>query len=50
MRRFALRCLCLFAPIVVLAAPYVVYLWGHTGTRWVDGPSPAGVAIYEWHS
>jgi 4-amino-4-deoxy-L-arabinose transferase-like glycosyltransferase len=36
-RRIALRCLCLVAPILVLAAPYVIYLSAHIGALRLDG-------------
>jgi 4-amino-4-deoxy-L-arabinose transferase-like glycosyltransferase len=45
--RFALRCLCLFVPIVALAAPYVAYLWVHTGSLRLEGKGIMNYTIGE---
>jgi len=46
-RRFAVRSLCLFAPIVVLAAPYVAYLSVHTGSLRFEGKGIMNYTISE---
>ena len=46
-RRVALQCLCLVAPIVVLAAPYVAYLSLHTGGLRLDSKGVMNYTIGE---
>jgi 4-amino-4-deoxy-L-arabinose transferase-like glycosyltransferase len=46
-RRFAVQSLCLFAPIVVLAAPYAAYLSVHTGSLRFEGKSLMNYKIGE---
>lgn len=46
-RRFALRVLCLLAPFVVLAAPYVAYLSVHTGSLRLEGKGIMNYTIGE---
>lgn len=47
LRRFALRALCLLAPIVVLATPYVTYLSLHTGSLRLEGKGMMNYTIAE---
>ena len=47
LRRFALRAVCLLAPIVVIAAPYVAYLSLHTGSLRLEGKGMMNYTIAE---
>ena len=47
LRRLGLQCLCLVAPILVLAAPYVTYLWRHTGDLRLEGKAIMNYTIGE---
>lgn len=42
-----MQCLCLFAPILGLAAPYVAYLWRHTGDLRLEGKGIMNYTIGE---
>src|SRR5215470_10511010 len=46
-RRFALHALCLFAPIVIFAAPYATYLSLHTGHLSFEGKAILNLTIGE---